>query len=352
MHVDGVRFDLASILCRGANGEPLKNPPLIEEVSQDPVLSKVKLIAEPWDPGGLYQVGSFFMLGAGHEWSEWNGRYRDTFRHYLRGSGAKGEFITYLCGSENLYHSGSPCCSINFVTAHDGFSLADLVSYTRKHNFGNGEENRDGDNNNESWNCGIEGPTSKSTVVALRQRQMRNIHLAMMISRGIPMLLMGNEYGHTKQGNNNTWCQDNEFNWFLWNELEANEDFYRFYRGLIHLRHQHSILRQNRFLMAADIDWHGRKLFMPDWNPADPVVAFTIKDPEQSQHIYVAFNAGPQAVEIELPIKDPTSPSWRWVVNTGQPSPKDFVGDEEVVPVTTPECEMQPFSAVMLIAMR
>lgn len=351
MHVDGFRFDLASILCRGPTGEPLKNPPIIELISQDPILSDVKLISEPWDPGGLYQVGSFFELGGGRTWSEWNGKYRDSYRRYIRGAGNKGEFVTHLCGSENLYHNGSPCCSLNFVTAHDGFTLADLFSYTRKHNFGNGEDNRDGENHNESWNCGIEGPTSKHVVTALREQQMRNMHLAMMVSRGVPMLLMGDEYGHTRQGNNNAWCQDNELNWFLWDTLEQHKDFYRFYRGLIHFRHQHPILRQNRFLTAADIDWHGRELFKPNWSSADPIIAFTIKDPEEGKHIYVAFNAGSQSVEIELPSKDPASPSWRWIANTGNTAPKDFMGDE-IVTVTTPECQMHPFSALMLVVNR
>lgn len=226
MHVDGFRFDLASILTRDKDGSVLSNPPLIEEISKDPVLAHVKMIAEAWDAAGLYQVGSFPSFG---KWAEWNGRYRDTVRRFWKGAGGQtGIFATRLCGSEDLYGLRSPYHSINFVTAHDGFSLHDLVSYNTKHNLANGESNRDGSNDGESWNHGIEGPTSDPNILHLRERQLRNFFFTLLTSQGVPMLLMGDEYGHTKQGNNNTWSHDNRLNWFQWDTLDQHPSLFAF----------------------------------------------------------------------------------------------------------------------------
>lgn len=349
MHVDGFRFDLASILTRGTKGHPLLFSPLIERISYDPILANVKLIAEPWDVAGLYQVGSFFSQGGGR-WSEWNARYRDVVRNFIKGTGHKGAFGTNISGSQDLYHSDSPTCSINFVVAHDGFTLMDLVSYLRKHNLGNGEDNRDGLNNNDSWNCGVEGQTSNHAINAIRQRQMRNFHLALMISQGTPMIFMGDEYAHTKLGNNNPWCQDNTLNWFLWDNLAQHKDFYRFYRGLIHFRKDHAILKEDRFLTPQDIEWHGLELGHPTWNVQDHFVAFTLKDRYKGEDLYVAFNAGKEPVQVELPTLRnlPIGMQWRWVVNTGAEPPNDFFETAEGHTVEETQFEMLPYSALML----
>jgi isoamylase len=210
---------------------------------------------------------------------EWNGLYRDSVRKFLKGtSGIKQEFATRLCGSQDLYYNQAPTASVNFITAHDGFSLADLVTYNYKHNWNNGEENRDGFSFNDSWNCGTEGPTEEASIQFVRLRQLCNFHLAIMVSIGTPMLLMGDEYAHTKEGNNNAWCQDNELNWFLWNQLTENQDFYRFYRLLIQFRKNHPLLKRNKFLTDEDIEWHGVQLNKPEWGKQQPFLAFTLKD--------------------------------------------------------------------------
>lgn len=327
MHVDGFRFDLASALTRNTNGTPLKSAPLIEAITNHPLLTKVKLIAEPWDAVGLYQVGNF--APETKRWSEWNGKYRDCIRRFIKGSPwSSGEFATRLCGSEDLYHNRGPCNSINFVTSHDGFSLADLVAYNTKHNLDNGEDNRDGSNDNESWNCGVEGPTINKKIQILRERQMKNLHLALMLSQGVPMVTMGDEYGHTKDGNNNTWCQDNQLNWFLWDQLHQNTSFYRFYRNLIYFRKKHPILRRVSFLTNKDVDWHGTEPFKPDWNNDLRFIAYTLKDPKQDHDLFVAFNAQDHAQFIHLP-PPPYAKHWHWIVNTANASPADFFNDRE-----------------------
>ncbi len=345
MHVDGFRFDLASVLTRGTDGQPLSNPPLVEAISFDPVISQVKLIAEAWDAAGLYQVGSFFSE---YGWSDWNGKYRDNVREFIKGTGNKNEFCKSLCGSQDLYGKWSPSRSINFVTVHDGFTLTDLVSYNHKHNIVNGENNRDGLNYNSSWNCGVEGITRDKNILALRERQKRNFFLALMVSRGIPMLLMGDEYGHTKRGNNNTWCQDNELNWFLWDHLESSKEFYRFYRKLIQFRKSHCVLRANVFLENEEVEWHGRELGKVDWsNPFDGFIAYTLKDLEEGHDLYIAFNATPKPVIIELPLNT-DSKKWHWVVNTASPSPYDFREEGSYTATTDSHYRMVPFSAILL----
>lgn len=347
MHVDGFRFDLAPILGRGTKGQPLKNPPLIEAISEDPILSQTKLISEPWDAAGLFQVGSFYPQSA--RWSEWNGRYRDIVRRFIKGTERKGAFVTNICGSEDLYHQFSPCRSINFVIAHDGFSLADLVSYNRKHNLANGEDNRDGSDQNDSWNCGVEGPTQNKKIIGLRARLMRNYHLALMVSRGVPMIAMGDEYGHTKEGNNNTWCHDNELNWFLWDEWEKNSDFYRFYKKMIHFRKEHPLLRQNKFFSHEDIDWHGYKLFQPNWDQNNHFIAYTLKDRVHGNDLYIAFNSDHDPVTIEFP-KNTQNKCWHWIVNTANSSPQDFFDNGMEPPISKATYVMSPYSALMLKA--
>lgn len=347
MHVDGFRFDLASIFSRDKFGHPISNSPIIEAISKDPILFRTKLIAEPWDAAGLYQVGSFFKQGSGR-WSEWNGRYRDSIRRFIKGTGRKEDFITNLCGSHDLYYSQNPLCSINFITAHDGFTLADLVSYNNKHNEENGENNQDGFNFNDSWNCGVEGITTNPQIIALRERQMRNFHLALMVSRGVPMVLMGDEYGHSRRGNNNPWCQDNAFNWFLWNELTEKENFYRFYRKLIHFRKNHPLLHRGTFLTDQEVSWHGQTPFHPNWGTSEQFIAYTLIDNDGRKDLYIAFNASGSQVNVEFPPTDPQHP-WVWIVNTANDPPEDFYDPENRKPVETASYQMLPHSALMLM---
>lgn len=340
MHVDGFRFDLATVFLRNQKGEPKETSSLIKAITADPILANTKLIAEPWDAGGLYRVGSFAPPQS--RWSEWNGSYRDDVRSFIKGDAkAKNLFATRLCGSQDIYGRGhTPCTSLNFITCHDGFTLSDLVSYNTKHNMSNGEENRDGTQDNRSWNCGAEGVTKDKKIMELRSRQMRNLHVALMISQGIPMVLMGDEYGHTKQGNNNTWCQDNALNWFLWDKLDENGAFYRFYRLMIHFRKEHPQLCKGEFLSDQDIIWHGKEGKQPHWNNDDHFIAFTLKG---EHDLFIAFNASSKPVTVTFPQgKYP----WHWVVNTSSPSPNDFF--EGRGPKAQPNIMMTPYSAIIL----
>jgi isoamylase len=302
-HVDGFRFDLASILDRAPDGSPLPNPPVLETLATDPILRDTKLIAEAWDAGGLYQVGSFPNYC---RWSEWNGKYRDTLRRYLKGDmGVTGDLANRLVGSPDLYQSRGPSASINFVTAHDGFTLADLVSYDYKHNDANGEGNRDGDDNNNSWNCGYEGPTDDPEVLALRGRQQRNALLLLLCSHGVPMILAGDELGRTQHGNNNAYCQD-ELSWLDWSLVDANADLLEFTRRAIAFRHRHPALRRDRHAtghtgegMFPEVSWHGTYAWTPDWSSHCRLLAvmFTLGE----DCVYLAANAHWDGHELELP---------------------------------------------------
>ncbi|KAK9268765.1 hypothetical protein L1049_000527 [Liquidambar formosana] len=320
MHVDGFRFDLASILTRGSSlwdaanvygnpiegdlittGTPLSSPPLIDMISNDPILRGVKLIAEAWDTGGLYQVGFFPHWGI---WSEWNGKYRDIVRQFIKGTdGFSGAFAECLCGSPNLYQEGGrkPWNSINFVCAHDGFTLADLVTYNNKHNLPNGEDNNDGENHNNSWNCGQEGEFASISVKKLRKRQMRNFFLCLMVSQGVPMIYMGDEYGHTKGGNNNTYCHDNDINYFHWDKkAESSCDLFRFCSLMTKFRHECESLGLNDFPTADRLQWHGHVPGMPEWSETSRFVAFTLIDSVKGE-LYIAFNASHLPITITLP---------------------------------------------------
>lgn len=348
MHVDGFRFDLASIFTRSENGTPMNNALIVEAISKDPILSHTKLIAEAWDAGGLYQVGGFYPSA---RWAEWNGKYRDVVRRFIKGTpGQKNAFATALCGSQDLYGwRHSPCCSINFVTAHDGFSLADLVSYNEKHNFLNGENNRDGFDHNDSWNCGIEGHSANKKIIALRERQVRNFHLALMVSQGVPMILMGDEYCHSRDGNNNTWCQDNELNWFLWDHFDQRPGFFRFFQGLIHFRKNHSLLKRDTFLNDKEITWHGIHLNKPEWNHDNRFIAFTLNIPDQGADLYIAFNASHLPLNVAIP-SPRQGTSWYWVVNTHNPSPEDFYTDEHRKKLEVQNYRLSSYSSMMLKA--
>lgn len=344
MHVDGFRFDLAAALSRGSRGELIPHAPLIGAITEDPILSTVKLFAEPWDAHGHYMVGHFWRESP--RWGEWNGRYRDCVRKFIKGTpGIEGDFITRLCGSQDMYHDRSPLNSVNYVTIHDGFTLRDLVSYNEKHNYANSENNLDGTNNNDSWNCGEEGPSKDPEIVKLRERQIRNFYFTVLISKGTPMLLMGDEYGHTKFGNNNTWCHDSRLNWFLWDQLEINRGLYRFCSGLIHFRKKTPLLKQKKFLNPGDAEWHGKLPLTPEWDHPNHFVAFTLLDHSEGNDLYIAFNASNKKVTIKLP-NPKEGRQWHWVVNTGNESPEDFLDGEN--PVEKEDVEMISYSVLML----
>ena len=343
--VDGFRFDLASALCRDEKGHPISAPPVIRAIAKDPELSRVKLIAEPWDCGGLYQVGSFPNWD---RWSEWNGSYRDVMRGFIKGDeGLKSDFARRLSGSSDLYHNHNrkPYHSVNFITAHDGFTLRDLVSYNGKHNTANGEFNNDGSNDNLSWNCGAEGETSDAHVQGLRWRQMKNFQVALMTSQGTPMMLMGDEYGHTRYGNNNTYGHDNELNNFQWDQLdEQKEHFFRFTSEMIKFRRRHPLLGREEFLTDADVTWHEDR-----WHdPASKFLAFTLHDRGQGGgDLYIAFNAHEFYVDAALP-PPPQGKRWARVVDTNLPSPEDFVADGKLG--VEDRYNVAPRGSVILIA--
>jgi len=339
MHVDGFRFDLASALARELY-EVNKLSAFFEVIHQDPVLSQVKLIAEPWDVGpGGYQVGNF-PVG----WAEWNGKYRDCVRRFWRGDGGQvSELASRLAGSSDLYaHSGrAPHASINFVTAHDGFTLNDLVSYDGKHNEANGEDSRDGDDNNHSWNCGAEGPTADPAVVALRRRQIRNFLSTLLLSQGVPMLCAGDEMGRTQNGNNNAYCQDNEISWIDWELDDERRDLLEFTSFLIHLRREHPVFRRRRFFQGRrirgaeveDLTWFGpsgHEMTDEAWD-TDFARALMVRLGGQSidetdengerivdDTFLLLINGSHESVSFTLP---PARPEARWerVLDTGEP---------------------------------
>ena len=354
MHVDGFRFDLASVLGRGQDGSVLASPPLLEHLAHDPVLAQTKLIAEAWDAAGLYQVGSF---PAWRRWAEWNGRFRDDIRRFVKGdAGMVSALATRLLGSPDLYAANlrEPWHSINFVTCHDGFTLADLVSYNVRHNEANGEQNHDGANDNWSWNCGAEGPTFSPEVKALRSRQVRNFATLLMVSQGVPMILAGDEVGRSQRGNNNAYCQDNEISWFDWNLLETHADLLRFFRLLIRLRCDHPLLRRGTFSSPAaqtpQVEWHGVRLHAPDWSYESRSLAMHLHGrPENRQdHFYVIANAHWEPHEFELPVL----PGWEWIrsVDTSRDPPFDITDPSE--PETLPDplrYLVNPRSVVVLV---
>ncbi|HEV3003173.1 MAG TPA: glycogen debranching enzyme, partial [Pirellulales bacterium] len=344
-HVDGFRFDLASILSRDRNGELLPNPPLIEAIGEDPHLAHTKIIAEAWDAAGAYQVGSF----SNHRWAEWNGRYRDDVRRLWRGdAGLVGPLATRLAGSSDLYGPSGrqPYHSINFLTSHDGFTLNDLVSYAEKHNAANGEENRDGDNQNFSANYGVEGPTRKAAIQRLRERQIRNLLATLFLSQGVPMLLAGDECRRTQQGNNNAYCQDNEVSWFDWSFVERQADLWRFCRALIAFRKRQPTVRRASFLrgepaapgLLPDVTWFSAGGGAVAWEHSEPslICLFgawpnTGPDGAMARHVMLLVNAGQTPREFRLP---PLARGidWRLFVDTGADSPKDIYPEADGPP--------------------
>ena len=355
--VDGFRFDLASVFARGEEGIPMGNPPLPWAIESSRILSRVPVIAEAWDAAGLYHVGAF----PGMAWAEWNGRYRDVMRRFVRGDpGIVAEVASRLSGSADLYANDGrrPANSINFITCHDGFTLYDLVSFNAKHNEANGEDNRDGSNDNLSWNCGAEGETDDLEVNALRVRQAKNLLALLMLSRGAPMLLAGDEVLRTQQGNNNAYCQDNELGWFDWRLTERNADMLRYTRELIALRRRHPSLTTNRFFTGAtvpgrdvpDVVWHGVRLNEPLWNDAGArVLACTIagrSDDEEDLHLI--FNMSDHRLEATLP--DIRGRGWQLALDTALASPQDISRLEVQSTVGDGRYLAQPRSIVVLEA--
>jgi glycogen operon protein len=348
LHVDGFRFDLASILGRGANGRVLEDPPLIQHIAEHPLLAGAKLLAEAWDAAGLTQLGKFPAWG---RWAEFNGLFRDDVRHFVRSDpGATAPLAKRICGSLDLYGDSSrhPYHSINFITCHDGFTLHDLVSYNRKHNWANGEGDRDGCHDNLSYNCDHEGPTDNPHVLDLRQKQMRNFMSILLISQGVPFITQGDEFARTQQGNNNSYCQDNEISWVDWSLAERNFGLLRFTRMMIALRRRHFALSREQFVNR--VSWHGPRLGDPDWTGKSRTLAFQMHGWHQQPEIYVMFNAHWEPVTFRLP---PHDGQWRWrrLVDTNLPSPEDIAEESEAVPLHPADhYVMSPRSTVILIS--
>ena len=338
MHVDGFRFDLAATLARELHDVDRLSA-FFDLIQQDPVVSQVKLIAEPWDVGeGGYQVGNFPVL-----WTEWNGQYRDVVRDFWRGAGGVGPLASRLSGSSDLYaHNGRrPYASINFVTSHDGFTLRDLVSYDRKHNEANVGDEASGDDHNRSWNCGVEGPTDDDEVNALRARQQRNLLATLLLSQGVPMLLGGDEFGRTQQGNNNPYCQDNELSWYAWDHDDEDLELLGFVRYLIGLRQRHPLLRRRAFFTGeGDLRWlrpDGAPMTHEDWSADPPALACFLNGREipdrdargrriVDDSFVLQLNAAPDAVRFTIPTS--CGRRWRTVVDTARPQYRDYDGDE------------------------
>jgi glycogen operon protein len=322
MHVDGFRFDLASILGRDEHGNVLRNAPLLEEIAEDPILHDVKIIAEAWDAGGAYQVGDFSTK----RWTEWNGRFRDDVRRFWVGdAGMIGWFASRICGSSDLYRSSGkgPASSLNFITSHDGFTLNDLVSYKVKHNDENGEFGRDGTDANYSDNCGVEGRSEDPGVEGMRNRLIKNFLLTLFISRGVPMLLGGDEFRRTQRGNNNAYCQDNEVSWFDWSLLERHREIHRFARGVIAFRRAHPVLRKENFYTDADIKWFAASGAPPGWADQQQKSLACLILGETEPDLFLLFNAGAESVDFYLPVL-PAGKIWRLAVDTSRTVPDDL----------------------------
>lgn len=398
MHVDGFRFDLASVLARDINGAPIHGAEMemaniIWAIESDPILAGTKLIAEAWDAAGLYSVGKFVELA---DWfAEWNGPYRDDVRRFVRGDqNAVVQLANRILGSPDIYHRQDTDInrSINFVTCHDGFTLNDLVSYNQKHNEANGENNRDGSNDNFSWNCGAEGETDDPEINRLRLRQIKNFLTILFFSQGTPMLLMGDPVRRTQKGNNNAYCQDNELGWFDWAEEERHCDETHFLRGVIRLTQSLQIFQEERVLdivalklprlpftppvlsealiLEAPVDtaklqylylealrrhlrpcliWHGVRLAQPDWGYHSHSLAFSLYEPQAQEYLYVALNAYRETLEFEIP---PLPQGWRWrrLVDTSLPTPEDFQDLAEAPLINAPAYRLEARSALALMA--
>jgi isoamylase len=354
MHVDGFRFDLASVLSRDETGTPVPRPPIIWDIESDPVLAGTKLIAEAWDAAGLYQVGSF----VGDNWHEWNGQFRDDTRRFLKGDrGTVSKLAARLLGSPDIYghENREPEQSINFVTCHDGFTLNDLVTYNEKHNADNGESNRDGMNDNLSWNCGAEGPVEDQQIETLRSRQIKNFITLNILSVGTPMLLMGDEVRHTQRGNNNAYCQDNEISWLDWDLHKQHADVRRFVKMMLAFRARRDVviedarLSLNELLARARLDWHGVTLHSPDWSDDSHAIAFTVSSLLGRFTLHAMLNAYWEPLTFELPPHTgQINGGWKRWIDTSRNSPEDVCAWENAQIVSHSKYEVAPRSIVIL----
>ncbi len=356
LHVDGFRFDLASVMARGEKGELLENPPILWSIDSDPVLAGTKIIAEAWDAAGLYQVGSFI----GDRFAEWNGPFRDDIRKFVKGDKSTvTNLAARINASPDIYGKTNrePNRSINFVTCHDGFTLNDLVSYDQKHNKANKEDNKDGHNANYSWNCGVEGPTQDANINRLRLRQMKNILTLLFVSQGTPMILMGDEVRRTQNGNNNAYCQNNEISWLNWHHVKTNQNMLRFVKLLIEFTQTHDIFREERFWIPADknkephITFHGVELFKPDWGDNSHSLAFTLNHPQSGDLMYVASNAYWKQLEFQLP---PLNKKGQWlkIVDTWADTPDDIHLPDDATPVNSDHILLNARSTVLIFAQK
>ncbi|MBW4618813.1 MAG: glycogen debranching protein GlgX [Cyanosarcina radialis HA8281-LM2] len=355
LHVDGFRFDEGSVLSRGQDGVPLQYPPVIWNIELSETLADTKIIAEAWDAAGLYQIGYF----PGYRWAEWNGRYRDDLRRFIKGDpGVVGAVANRISGSADLYesHGHLPINSINFITVHDGFTLKDLVSYDDKHNEANGEGNRDGINDNLSWNCGVEGETTDPGIIELRDRQIKNFATLLLLSQGVPTILMGDEVARTQKGNNNAYCQDNEISWFDWNLVEKNRHLLRFWQLMMKFRQQHSTVHRPRFFTGAtndrqlaDVSWHGCQLDQPGWeDPNARTLAFTLGGFDGEADLHVMCNMYWEELEFEIPVI--SGRQWYRSVDTAQPSPLDIAESGNETAIATKSYLVRGRSVVVLIS--
>jgi isoamylase len=353
MHVDGFRFDEASILARGEDGAPLDHPPVLWHIETSSVLENTKFFAEAWDAGGLNHVGYF----PGYRYAEWNGLYRDDLRRYVRGdAGLTNLIASRIAGSADMYEESGrlPTNTLNFITCHDGFTLNDLVSYNYKHNIANGEEGRDGNNENYSWNCGFEGETDNFDVEQMRERQIKNFGALLLLSQGVPMILAGDEVRRSQQGNNNAYCHDSPLTWFDWKLPERHPEMLRFFQMMIALRKKHQSLRRARYFSGvtnerglADITWHGCKLNAPGWDNRDSrALAFTLAGFEGEADLHVMLNMFWEDLEFELPSLN--GRGWYRQVDTAEPTPADIVEDNQATAVIEPVFTVKGRSLVVM----
>jgi glycogen operon protein len=353
-HIDGFRFDLASVLSRDEYGNPLKSSPILWEIESDPSLASIKLIAEAWDAAGLYQLGGF----TGDRWAEWNGRFRDDVRRFVRGDdNMVRDFAWRMVGSFDIFRnkpSFASYRSINFVTSHDGMTLVDLVSYEHKHNEANGEGNRDGMDENFSANCGVEGPSEDAAVLALRRRQMKNLLALLLTARGTPMLLGGDEMGRTQQGNNNAYCQDNGISWFHWELLEENAELFRFTRRMVAFRRAHATLTSDFVLgrrhyadaLIDNITFHGVRQRQPDWSPSSHSLAIQLEGQAGDGDIFIIANAYGEELAFELP----AGQHWKRIVDTAYDAPHDFIDEQHATVFPSLHYLAEARSVVILVA--
>jgi glycogen operon protein len=359
MHVDGFRFDLASVLGRDTEGKVMENPPMVEKIAEDPILANTKIIAEAWDAAGLYQVGSF---SSHPHWAEWNGRYRDDVRAFMtRKGGSVAALATRVSGSADLYQDDdkAPFNSINFITSHDGFTLYDLVSYDQKHNELNGEQNRDGGDHNLSWNSGAEGATDDLDIRKMRWRRMRSLAVILFLSQGAPMFVSGDEFGRSQGGNNNAYCQDNEISWLDWRLVENNRDLLRFFKMLIALRKKHPIFRRVDFFPKGgdhdphEIHWQSRRVGETDWSPDCRTLGFMLDGlavaGSRDDDFFVMLNSHLENVIIEIPSLPPGR-HWCLLINSAAEPPNDIHPEDEAPIFSGHEFELGAMAALVLIS--